>query len=418
MLNMPIKPTTTIRIDPDVKKRANEVFDEIGISMSAAINTFLKAVVREGTVPFDIKIERPKLISNSGNAKLNHAFIVKKDEFYTQYEDVEKEMLNHWKHLKGKNILCNCDDPFESAFFRYFVIYFNEIGLAGLTSTCYVESELAGREYPLEGEPGAYKAVVTNVPDETVLMPDGSLDLESLFAIPGNSLVFLEGDGDFRSDECIALLREADIVTTNPPFSLFRDYMELLIRHKKDFIILGNMNATTTKEIFPLFRDNEVWYGESIRSGDRKFFVPDSYPLNAAGCGIDNNGRRFIRVKGVRWFTNLETSRLHEPLELTYLYSSEEYPRYENYNAIEVGRTQNIPIDYDGIMGVPITFLDKYSPDQFEIIMLANGNARTNVSSNILSEVQYQPHPEDRGGVGIINGRRAYARILIRRKSS
>lgn len=415
---MPIKPTTTIRIDSDVKKQANEVFDEIGISMSAAINTFLKAVVREGTMPFDIKIQRPKLISNSGNAKLNHAFIVKKDEFYTQYEDVKKEMLNHWKHLKGKKILCNCDDPFESAFFRYFVIHFNEIGLAGLSSTCYAESELAGREYPLEGETGAYKAVVNNVPDETLLMPDGSLDLESLFAIPGNSLVFLEGDGDFRSDECIALLREADIVTTNPPFSLFRDYMELLTHHKKDFIILGNMNATTTKEIFPLFRDNEVWYGESIRSGDRKFFVPDSYPLNAAGCGIDNNGRHFIRVKGVRWFTNLETSRLHQPLELTCLYSPEKYPHYENYNAIEVGRTQNIPIDYDGIMGVPITFLDKYSPDQFEIIMLANGNARTNVSSNILSEVQYQPHSEDRGGVGIINGRRAYARILIRRKSS
>jgi hypothetical protein len=177
------------------------------------------------------------------------------------------------------------------------------------------------------------------------------------------------------------------------------------------------MNAITTKEIFPLFRDNKVWYGESIRSGDRKFFVPDSYPLNAAGCGIDKNGRRFIRVKGVRWFTNLETNRRNESLELTCLYSSDKYPHYENYDAIEVGRTKNIPIDYDGIMGVPITFLDKYSPGQFDIIMLANGNARTNVSSETLSEVKYRPHPEDRGGVGIINGQRAYARILIRRKS-
>jgi len=414
---MSTKPTTTIRIDQDVKKRANEVFDDIGISMSAAINTFLKAVVREGNMPFDIKMDRPKLHSNFGNAKLNHAFIAKKDEFYTQYEDVEREMLNHRKQLKGKTILCNCDDPFESAFFRFFVIHFNRIGLAGLVSTCYAGSHMAGREYPLEGETGAYKAVVTEVPNETLVMPDGSLDLESLFAMPGNSLAHLAGDGDFRSDECEALLREADIVATNPPFSLFREYIDLLGRHEKDFIILGNMNAITTKEIFPLFRDNKVWYGESIRSGDRKFFVPDSYPLNAAGCGIDKNGRRFVRVKGVRWFTNLETNRRHEFLELTCLYSPDEYPHYENYDAIEVGRTQNIPIDYDGIMGVPITFLDKYSPDQFDIIMLANGNARTNVSSEILSEVKYRPHPEDRGGVGIINGRRAYARILIRRKS-
>lgn len=414
---MSTKPTTTIRIDPAVKKQAGQVFDEIGISMSAAINTFLKAVIREGTMPFDIKVSRPKPQSKSGNAKLNHAFIVKKDEFYTQYEDVAREMVNHRKQLRGKTILCNCDDPFESAFFRFFVLHFNSIGLSGLTSTCYGESPIAGREYPLEGETGAYKAVVTEVPEEALVRPDGSLDLESLFAMPGNSLVHLAGDGDFRSGECEALLREADIVATNPPFSLFREYISLLERHKKDFIILGNMNAITSKDIFPLFRDNKVWYGESIRSGDRKFFVPDSYPLNAAGCGIDDSGRRFVRVKGVRWFTNLETERRHQPLELDRLYSPDEYPRYENYDAIEVGRTQNIPVDYDGVMGVPITFLDKYSPDQFEIIMLANGNARTNTSSKTLSSVKYRPHPEDKGGVGIIDGRRAYARILIRRKS-
>lgn len=412
---MATKPTTTIRIDPDVKKRAGKVFDGIGISMSAAITTFLKAVIREGTMPFEIKSDRPKPLRNSVNAKLNHAFIVKKDEFYTQYEDVEKEMLNHQKKLKGKTILCNCDDPFESAFFRFFVIHFNRIGLASLMSTSYGGSPMAGREYPLEGETGAYKAVVTEVPDDGVMRPDGSLDLESLFGMPGNSLMYLAGDGDFRSEECKALLKEADIVATNPPFSLFREFIELLVNHKKEFIVLGNMNATTTKEIFPLFRDSKVFYGESIRSGDRKFFVPDSYPLNATGCGIDENGRRFIRVTGVRWFTNLKTNRRRKPIELTCRYSPKEYPRYENYNAIEVGRTQNIPIDYDGVMGVPITFLDKYSPDQFEIIMLANGNARTNVPRETLSEVKYRPHPEDRGGVGIINGKRSYARVLIRR---
>ncbi len=414
---MSTKPTTTIRIDPDVKKQAGEVFDEIGISMSAAINTFLKAVVREGTMPFDITIKSPKLSSKPGNATLNRAFIVKKDEFYTQYEDVTKEMVKHREQLKGKTVLCNCDDPFESAFFRFFVLNFDKLGLAGLTSTCYADSQIAGQEYPLEGMTGAYKAVVTEIPDEPLMRPDGSLDLESLFAMPGNSLMHLAGDGDFRSDECEALLKKADIVATNPPFSLFREYISLLERHEKDFIILGNMNAVTYKEVFPLFRNNKVWYGESIRSGDRKFYVPDGYPLNATSCGIDERGRRFIRVKGVRWFTNLETSRRHEPIALTCSYSPDEYPQYENYNAINVGRTQNIPFDYDGVMGVPITFLDKYSPDQFEIVMLANGNARTNVSSDTLSEVRYRPHPEDKGGVGIINGQRVYVRILIRRKS-
>jgi len=414
---MATKPTTTIRIDPVVKKQAGKVFNAIGITMSAAITSFLKAAIREGTMPFELKTDRPKPQPNPGNAKLNHAFIVKKDEFYTQYQDIEKEMLNHYETLNGKTILCNCDDPFESAFFRFFVLHFNKIGLTALTSTCYAGSPMAGKEYPLEGNIGAYKAIVKEVPDDAIARPDGSLDLEALFAMPGNSLVHLAGDGDFRSDECEAMLAEADIVVTNPPFSLFREFIELLERRNKCFIILGNMNAVTTKEIFPLFRDNKVFYGDSIRSGDRKFFVPDSYPLNASGCGVDENGRRFIRVTGVRWFTNLETGKRRKPLKLTRTYSLSEYPRYENYDAIDVGRTQNIPVDYDGVMGVPITFLDKYNPNQFEIIMLANGNARSNVPSKTLSSVKYRQHPEDRGGVGIINGQRVYARILIRRKS-
>lgn len=414
---MSTEPTATIYIDPDVKKRASDIFDELGISMPATINTFFKAVAREDSMLFQAKLELPQQNFNNGNAALNNAFIVKKDEFYTQYEDVAKELLRHHEQLRGKTVLCNCDDPFQSAFFRFFVLNFNKIGLAGLTSTSYAGSSLGGLKRPLEGETFAYKAVVTKVPDENLFNPDGSLDLVSLFAIPGNSLVHMAGDGDFRSAECEALLAEADIVATNPPFSLFREYISLLERHKKNFIILGNMNAATCKEIFPLFRDNKVWYGDSISSGDRKFFVPDSYPLKAAGCGIDERGRRFIRVKGVRWFTNLDTCRRHAPIALTHKYTPEEYPRYENYDAIDVGRTKNIPVDYHGVMGVPITFLDKYSPEQFEIVMLANGNARTNVPSKTLAEVSYRQHPEDRGGVGIINGRRVYARILIRSKS-
>ena len=410
------KPTTTVRIDLDVKRRANEVFDEIGIGMSAAINSFLKAVAREGCMPFDMKPTKLKSAKPARNATLNQAFVVKKDEFYTQYEDVAREMLKHREQFDGRSVLCNCDDPFESAFFRFFVLHFEKLGLSKLVCTCYAGSPIAGQEYPLNEIGGAYKAVVTQIPDENLVCPDGSLDLHSLFAIEGNSLMYLSGDGDFRSPECETLLAEADIVATNPPFSLFRDFIGLLDRHEKKFIILGNMNASTYREVFPLIRENKVWYGESIRSGDRKFHVPDCYPLNAAGCGIDDRGRRYIRVKGVRWFTNLDSSKRHDPINLTQKYSPDAYPRYENYDAIEVNRTQNIPADYSGIMGVPITFLDKYSPNQFEIVMLANGNTRTNVLPKTLKEVGYCPHPEDRGGVGMLDGKRAYARIFIRRK--
>lgn len=413
---MSTKPTTTVRIDPIVKQQANAVFDEIGISMSAAINVFLRAVIRDGTVPFDMRLENLKIDPDARNATLNHAFIVKKDEFYTLYEDVAKEMSRHHAQLNGATVLCNCDDPFESAFFRFFVIHFDKLKIARLISTCYAHSSFSGQQYPLEGPRRAYKAVVTEVPDETLVRPDSSLDLEALFAMPGNSLAHLVGDGDFRSAECQALLEEADIVATNPPFSLFREYISMLDRHGKKFIILGNMNAVTTREIFPLFRDNKVWYGDSIRSGDRKFYVPDSYPLNAAQCGVDERGRRFIRVKGVRWFTNINQGIRKDPIRLDRLYNARDYPRYDNYGAIDVGRTQNIPSDYDGFMGVPITFLDKYNPEQFEIIMLANGNARASVPQTTLRKVGYQPHPEDKGGVGIINGRRVYARIIVRRK--
>jgi addiction module RelB/DinJ family antitoxin len=415
---MSTKPTTTIRIDPEVKRLASKVFDEIGLSMSAAINAFLKAVSREGTMPFEIKTGTPKARAISGNATLNRAFVVKKDEFYTQYEDIAREMAKHRESLKGKTVFCNCDDPFESAFFRFFVLHFDKLGLRSLVTTCFDESSFAGREYPLESMAGAYKSIVTEVPETPLTRPDGSLDLEPLFAMPGNSLEYLQGNGDFRSAECRQLLETADVVATNPPFSLFREFITQLVGCEKDFIILGNMNAATTKEIFPLFRDNRVWYGETIRSGDRKFHVPDDYPLNAANCGVDENGRRFIRVKGVRWFTNLETNRRRQSIELNRDFSAEDFPRYENYDAINVGRTNDIPFDYDGVMGVPITFLDKYNPDQFEIIMLANGNARTNVDPEVLAQVKYHPHVEDRGGVGIINGKRVYARVLIRRKPS
>jgi len=212
----------------------------------------------------------------------------------------------------------------------------------------------------------------------------------------------LKGDGDFRSAECIELLKQSDVVITNPPFSLFREYVTQLMEYKKEFLIIGNVNAITYKEIFPLIRDNKIWLGESIHSGDRAFRVPDHYPLNAAGCGVDDKGHRFIRVKGVRWFTNIQIkkSRRYEELTLYKHYTPKEYPKYDNYDAIEVSKTDEIPQDYDGVMGVPITFLDKYNPKQFEIV--GNGGC-------------YAPDGYSLVGALYIDGRKVFKRIFIKR---
>ena len=325
------------------------------------------------------------------NADLGAAKTAKKDEFYTQLTDIEKEMRYYRKHFQGKTVLCNCDDPFESNFFKYFALNFNRLGLKKLIATCYYSSPIAGQQLQYGCDANGqmtfyfedkgveenkskrpYKAVVTQVYDK---MGDGGvdmLDVAELFRTGENELVELEGDGDFRSPECLALLDESDIVVTNPPFSLFRDYVAVLMEHQKHFIIIGNMNAITYKEIFPLIKENKLWLGASIHSGDRKFYVPDDYPLNASGCGIDEDGRRYIRVKGVRWYTNLDLKQRHEETILVKRYSSELYPTYDNYEAIDVSKVSDIPCDYAGIMGVPITFMDKYNPDQFDIIGCAD----------------------------------------------
>ena len=323
----------------------------------------------------------------AGNSNLSAAVKAKKDEFYTQLTDIEKEMRYYKKHFNGKTVFCNCDDPFESNFFKYFVLNFNRLGLKKLSATCYFSSPIVGQQlqyhydkngqmsfsfgYETEVTDGAkrpYKAIVTQVYDKT---GDGGVDMvdvAELFVSGENQLTELEGDGDFRSAECLALLDESDIVVTNPPFSLFREFVNVLIQREKHFIILGNVNAITYKEFFPLIRGNKVWIGASIHSGDRKFYVPDDYPLNASGCGVDEDGRRFIRVKGVRWYTNLDIRQRHEEMILVKKYAPEVYEHFDNYDAINVDVTTDIPCDYAGLMGVPITFLDKYSPDQFEII--------------------------------------------------
>ena len=365
---------------------------------------------------------------------LNAAAKAKKDEFYTQLTDIEKEMRYYRKHFKGKTVLCNCDDPFESNFFKYFVLNFNRLGLKKLIATCYATSPIAGHQLSLFDVVGGdeeqrnkpYKAVVTKVYDVT---GDGGVDMfdvAELFKTHENELVELEGNGDFRSEECLALLDEADIVVTNPPFSLFCEYVSVLMEHEKHFIIIGNVNAITYKEFFPLLKENKVWIGASIHSGDRKFYVPDDYPLNAAGCGIDEDGRRFIRVKGVRWYTNLDIKQRHEELILVKRYTSLDYLSYENFDAINVDKTVDIPCDYAGIMGVPITFLDKYSPDQFEIIGLGIANLGLSIGIRPYKDEhkKYRKEIQKRGAVdGDLymldeNGHPVvpYARVLIRNK--
>ncbi len=342
----------------------------------------------------------------AGNSYLQQANRAKRDEFYTQLVDIEKELRHYKHHFKDKTVFCNCDDPFESNFFKYFAMNFNFLGLKKLIATCYGGSPIAGNELPLfEAEncssgKKAYKIEITEVTDEN---GDGAIDLadvELLIKNHKNTLTTLDGNGDFRSNECIELLKQADIVVTNPPFSLFREYVAQLMQYDKKFIIIGNVNSITYKEIFPLLKKNQMWIGLTIRSGDREFRVPDSYPLTAAGYRIDKDGKKYIRVKGVRWFTNLDFPERHEELVLYKRYTPDEYIKYDDYDAINVDKTVDIPYDYDGIMGVPITFLDKYTPEQFEIVGLDR-------------YVEDNPHYGHRFK---INGKETYARILIRRK--
>ena len=292
-----------------------------------------------------------------GNKDLNKAKDAKKDEFYTTRQDIEAELCHYAEHFKDKVVYCNCDDPVTSEFWQFFVRNFKPYGLKKLIATHY-EPDEKNYAYSLE------------ICEDT--NGDGRIDF-----LDEPTVKQLPCNGDFRSAACIELLKEADIVVTNPPFSLWREYIGQLVEYKKRFIIIGNVNAIKYKEVFPLFKENRLWLGVSIHSGDRKFYVPDDYPLNASTCGIDDEGRRFIRVKGVRWFTNLDVPQRHVPIDLRgNYYSADKNPRYDNYDAIEVSKTADIPCDYDGIMGVPLTFMDRFCPEQFDIIWEASGNTR------------------------------------------
>ena len=329
------------------------------------------------------------------NNQLSQAKKGKKDEFYTQLADIDAELKHYRGHFAGKTGLCNCDDPRMSHFFYYFVLNFHYLGLKKLITTCYKNQNP--------------NSCSKNISKQAVYLVYEGEDIGS----PPNpnfaGLVCpLQGDGDFRSPECIKFLEEADIIVTNPPFSLFREYVAQLIEYGKKFIIIGNINAVTYKEIFPLIQTNQIWLGPSIHSGDREFEVPSSYPLTAAGIRIDDQGRRYIRVKGVRWFTNLDFPQRHQALILHKKYRPEEYPHYDNYDAINVNKTADIPCDYDGVMGVPITYLDKHNPDQFEIL-----DANDFIIGN---RAPQKPHGLIKDKDGSVEGRIVYARILIRKR--
>jgi len=304
--------------------------------------------------------------------------------------DVSKEMVCHRERFRGKTVFLNCDDPVTSAFWEYFHLNFGFLGLKRLIATHY------------DKDKPTYKLEYCGGDDNEVLV---------------GYKTALIGNGDFRNEECLALLKESDIVVTNPPFSLFREFIGTLIEHEKKFIILGNMNAVTAKEVFDLFRENKVWYGDSIHSGDRRFYVPESYPLNAAGCGVDEDGRRFIRVKGVRWFTNLPVKCRSEKIILYKQYSEEEYPKFNKFDVINVDKTAEIPIDYTGVMAVPISFLDKYNPEQFEIVTLRK---LSDGSIQAFSGNEGSEFPVATRIAGMLRGSEGgttYARITIRRKA-
>ena len=336
----------------------------------------------------------------------------KNDEFYTLLDDIAKELKYYKQYFKDKVVLCNCDDPYESNFFKYFALNFNLLGLKKLIATCYNGSPIAGDELPLlfeieENEPKkiAYKVEITEVADYN---NDGAVnlaDVRYLLQNDRNVISILKANGDFRSAECVELLKEADIIVTNPPFSLFREYITLMMKYQKQFLVLGNQNAVTYKEIFKYMRDNELWLG--YKSGDMAFKVPEYYEPRETRYWVDESGQKWRSMGNICWFTNLDIQKRHEELDLYKYYSAEEYPLYDNFEAININKVSDIPCDYEGIMGVPITFLDKYNPEQFEIIDI-NPHFFTMVEQGLPKPKQLTLHN--------VGQKDPYARILIRNK--
>ena len=374
---------------------------------------------------------------NATNKLLHKAKKSKSDEFYTLYSDIQKEVEAYIEYnpdvFRNKVVYCNCDDPFESNFFRYFVLNFKRIGLKQLITTSYKPSPVANTQLELfggntnlsktKGRPNitANKFIINEVGD---INGDGEFSLKDvalqLKENKHNEWEPLDGNGDFRSEESISLLKQADIVITNPPFSLFRDYIRQLVNYEKNFLIIANINAITYKEVFPLIKENKIWLGTGMGRWISGFIVPKSYELYGTETRIDKDGTRIVATNNCLWFTNLDHGKRHQPLPLMTMcdnikFSShkeirgKEYKKYDNYDAIEVPYTDSIPSDYDGVMGVPITFLDKYSPEQFDIIGMAEDNGR-GFSGGVMIDPKGNPHAT------LPSGKHMYKRIFIKHK--
>ncbi len=380
------------------------------------------------------------------NKNLTGARRAKNDEFYTQFSDIQKEVESYLEYnpdtFKGKTVYCNCDDPFESNFFRYFVLNFARLGLKSLITTSYKPSPVANTQIglfgddvtlePVKGRPKitANKFVINEVGD---VDGDGSFTLEDiaqqLRANRNNEWAPLESDGDFRSRECVELLKQSDIVVTNPPFSLFREYITQLFEYKKQFLIIGNLNAITYREVFSMIKENKVWLGNNARvNGGAMFYEIPEAVVNldqVREIKTDENGKRtyITRVQGVRWFTNLDHGRLHQPIPLmpeadVIKFSTKRpFDKYDNYDAIEVSLVKNIPSDYKGYMGVPISFLDKYSPEQFEIIGSFNNGEHGAELGATKIEISSEGKKMMWNGPAV-NKSPIYKRIIIRHKKN
>lgn len=333
------------------------------------------------------------MAKKSLNKNLHSAKSNKKDEFYTQLTDIENELKHYRHHFEGKTVFCNCDDPRVSNFFHYFSHRFESLGLKKLITTCYKNQE---------------RDLFSENASESAIMLEylGDKNGDKIPNAEEIGTTVLKGDGDFRSEESIALLKEADIVVTNPPFSLFREYVAQLMEYDKKFIIIGNQNAITYKEIFSLIKDNRIWLG--YKAGDMSFQVPDDYEMRATRSWRDEGGKNWRSLGNACWFTNLDHSKRHEEIDLYKEYSPEEYPKYDNYDAIEVSKTKEIPKDYAGAMGVPITFLDKFSPEQFEIIGATESEGK-GFSNGLWDE-------SSKVAQAVVNGQRIYKRIFIKNK--
>ena len=352
------------------------------------------------------------MANKSLNKNLRNASKAKKDEFYTQIVDIEKELKHYKEQFRGKVVYCNCDDPYESNFFKYFASNFNALWLKKLITTSYSGSPIVGGQLPLFQVAGSkgkqpLKIEIKEVPDTD---KDGAINLDDvkyLLKHDKNTATPLEGSGDFRSEECIELLQQADIVVTNPPFSLFREYVAQLVEYKKKFLILGDQNAISYKEIFKLIREDKLWLGYD-NNGTKWFQVPMDYDIPTESRKKIENGVKYFSMGRILWFTNFDTTKRHGELTLYKKYSPGRYSKYDYYDAIEVPKVVEIPMDYSGAMGVPVTFLDKYNPKQFEII--SSNDIRLN------DKVPFKEHGLIKDKDGAINGKPTYVRIVIKNK--